>query len=135
VRRVVHEVLHEHPRAQLIEPPEYASWVRLMQQAYLILTDSGGIQEEATALGRPALVLRRVTERPEGIEAGTVALVGTDRANIVREAGRLLTDPAAYQAMAQAHNPFGDGRASERIVQALRFYFRKSDSRPEEFAG
>ena len=135
VRRVVHEILHEHPRAHLIEPPEYAAWVRLMQQAYLILTDSGGIQEEATALGRPALVLRRVTERPEGIEAGTVALVGTDRSNIVREAGRLLTDPAAYQAMAQAHNPFGDGRASERIVQALRFYFRRSDSRPEEFAG
>jgi len=135
VRRVVHEILHEHPRAHLIEPPEYAAWVRLMQQAYLILTDSGGIQEEATALGRPALVLRRVTERPEGIEAGTVALVGTDRSNIVREAGRLLTDPAAYQAMAQAHNPFGDGRASERIVQALRFYFRRSDNRPEEFAG
>src|SRR2546421_3668228 len=94
-----------------------------------------GIRDEATALGRPALVLRRVTERPEGIEAGTVALVGTDRSNIVREAGRLLTNPAAYQAMAQAHNPFGDGRASERIVQALRFYFRRSDNRPEEFAG
>ena len=135
VRRIVHDVLHEHPRAHLIEPPEYPVWVRLMQQATLILTDSGGIQEEATALGRPALVLRWVTERPEGVEAGTMSLVGTDRIAIVREATRLLTDPAAYQAMARAHNPFGDGRASERIVQALRFYFTRSADRPEEFAG
>ena len=135
VRRVVHEILHEHPRAYLIEPPEYAAWVGLMQRAYLILTDSGGIQEEATALGRPVLVLRRVTERPEGVEAGTMALVGTDRPAIVREAARLLTDSAAYQAMAHARNPFGDGHASERILQALRFYFKKCEHRPEEFAG
>jgi len=80
-------------------------------------------------------VLREVTERPEGVEAGTMSLVGTDRIAIVREAARLLTDPAAYQAMARAHNPFGDGRASERIVQALRFYFTRSADRPEEFAG
>lgn len=135
VRRVVHEILHEHPRAYLIDPPEYAAWVGLMQRAYLILTDSGGIQEEATALGRPVLVLRRVTERPEGIEAGTMALVGTDRTAIVREAARLLTDAVAHQAMARARNPFGDGRASERIVQALRFYFKRTEHRPEEFEG
>lgn len=135
VRRIVHEALHEHPRAHLVDPPAYGPWVQLMQQAYLILTDSGGIQEEATALGRPVLVLRRVTERPEGVEAGTMRLVGTNGAQIVREASRLLTDAAAHGAMAHAHNPFGDGRAAERIVQVLRFYFRSSDARPEEFAG
>jgi len=135
VRRVVRDVLHGHPRAHLIEPPDYGPWVRLMQRAYLILTDSGGIQEEATALGRPALVLRQVTERPEGVAAGTLRLVGTDRRRIVEEAARLLTDPAAYEAMAQAHNPYGDGRAAERIVQALRYYFGSSPTPPLEFSG
>lgn len=135
VRRVVKDVLHGHPRAHLIEPPDYGPWVQLEKQAYIILTDSGGIQEEATALGRPALVLRRVTERPEGVAAGTLKLVGTDRRRIVDEAGLLLTDPAAYRAMAQAHNPYGDGRAAERIVQALRYHFGRSPHPPEEFAG
>jgi UDP-N-acetylglucosamine 2-epimerase (non-hydrolysing) len=135
VRRVVAEVLHGHPRAHLIEPPEYGPWVQLMKQAYLILTDSGGIQEEATALGRPALVLRQVTERPEGVEAGTLRLVGTDRRRIVDEASRLLKDSRAYGAMAQARNPYGDGHAAERIVQALRFYFKRTDTPPAEFAG
>jgi UDP-N-acetylglucosamine 2-epimerase (non-hydrolysing) len=135
VRRVVKDVLQGHPRAHLIEPPDYGPWVQLEKQAYLILTDSGGIQEEATALGRPALVLRRVTERPEGVAAGTLKLVGTDRRRIVDEAGLLLTDPAAYRAMARAHNPYGDGRAAERIVQALRYHFGRSPHPPEEFAG
>jgi len=135
VRRVVAEVLHGHGRAHLIEPPEYGPWVQLMKQAYLILTDSGGIQEEATALGRPALVLRQVTERPEGVEAGTLRLVGTNRGRIVDEASRLLTDASAYGVMAQARNPYGDGRASERIVQALRFYFKRTNSAPDEFTG
>ena len=135
VRRVVRDVLHGHPRAHLIEPPDYGPWVQLMRRAHLILTDSGGIQEEATALGRPALVLRTVTERPEGVAAGTLRLVGTDRRRIVEEASRLLTDAAAYAAMAQAHNPYGDGRAAERIIQALRFYFGRSAAPPEEFAG
>lgn len=133
VRRTVADVLRGHPRAHLIEPPDYGPWVQLERQAYLILTDSGGIQEEATALGRPALVLRRKTERPEGVDAGTLRLVGTDRARIVGEASRLLTDPAAYRAMAQARNPFGDGRAAERIVQALRYYFKRSPRPPDEF--
>lgn len=133
VRRTVADVLRGHPRAHLIEPPDYGPWVQLERQAYLILTDSGGIQEEATALGRPALVLRRKTERPEGVDAGTLKLVGTDRARIVGEASRLLTDPAAYRAMAQARNPFGDGRAAERIVQALRYYFKRSPQPPDEF--
>ena len=135
VRRVVNDVLRSHPRAHLIEPPDYGPWVQLMQRAYLILTDSGGIQEEATALGRPALVLRRVTERPEGVAAGTLKLVGTDRRRIVDEAGLLLTDATAYRAMARAHNPYGDGRAAERIVQALRYHFGRIPQPPEEFAG
>jgi UDP-N-acetylglucosamine 2-epimerase (non-hydrolysing) len=135
VRRMVHEILHGQARAHLIEPPAYGPWVMLMKQAYLILTDSGGIQEEATALGRPTLVLRRVTERPEGIEAGVLRLVGTDRTRIVEEASRLLTDPAAYQAMATARNPFGDGRASHRIVEALRYYGGRRSRPPEEFSG
>ncbi|MGH2349662.1 MAG: non-hydrolyzing UDP-N-acetylglucosamine 2-epimerase [bacterium] len=135
VRRAVDDVLHAHPRTHLIDPPDYAPWVRLMAQADVILTDSGGLQEEAPALGTPVLVLRRTTERPEGIAAGTVRLVGTDRARIVEETRRLLTDPAAYEAMARARSPYGDGRASERIVQALRWYFKRSSSRPEEFAG
>ncbi len=133
VRRVVWEVLGRHPRAHLIEPPTYGPFVRLMEHAYIILTDSGGIQEEAPALGRPVLVLRQTTERPEGIEAGTLRLVGTDRARIVDEASRLLTDPAAYRRMAQARNPFGDGHAAERIVQALRYYYGRSTMRPGEF--
>jgi UDP-N-acetylglucosamine 2-epimerase (non-hydrolysing) len=135
VRGSVDDALRAHPRAHLIEPPPYASWIHLMQQAYLILTDSGGIQEEATALGRPVLVLRRVTERPEGIEAGAMTLVGTDRSKILREATRLLTEARAYQAMTRVRNPFGDGRAAERILQALRFHYQRSAQRPEEFAG
>jgi len=135
VRRVVDEVLRAHPRTHLIEPPDYAPWVRLMARADVILTDSGGLQEEAPALGTPVLVLRRTTERPEGVAAGTVRLVGTDRARIVEETRRLLIDPSAYEAMARAASPYGDGRASERIVQALRWYFKRSPRRPDEFAG
>ncbi|MGH2454522.1 MAG: non-hydrolyzing UDP-N-acetylglucosamine 2-epimerase [bacterium] len=134
VRRVVSSVLADHPRAHLIEPPEYAPWVQLMRQATLILTDSGGIQEEAPALGKPVLVLRRVTERPEGVEAGTALLVGTDRERIAAEASRLLTDPARYAAMAQSRNPYGDGRAAERIVEALRMFFGRRPGPPEEYA-
>jgi UDP-N-acetylglucosamine 2-epimerase (non-hydrolysing) len=91
----------------------------LMQRAYLVLTDSGGIQEEATSLGKPTLVLREVTERPEGVEAGVLKLVGASAQRILSEAGRLLEDESAYQAMARAANPFGDGHAAERIVKAL----------------
>jgi len=134
VRRTVEDVLAGHPRAHLIEPPDYAPWVHLMQRAHLILTDSGGIQEEAPALGKPVLVLRRVTERPEGVEAGTARLVGTDRARIVEEAARLLSDPSAYEAMARTRNPYGDGRAAERIVAALRYYFGRGAEPPAEFA-
>ena len=91
-----------------------------MERSYLVLTDSGGIQEEAPALGKPVLVMRDTTERPEGIEAGTLKLVGTDEERIYRECCRLLTDRSAYEAMSRAVNPYGDGHASERIVSILR---------------
>ena len=135
VRRVVDDVLRGHRRAHLIEPPDYGPWVQLERRATLILTDSGGIQEEATALGIPTLVLRHVTERPEGIAAGVLTLVGTDRARIVAEATRLLTDPAAYRSAAGARNPYGDGRAAERIVHGLRYYFGRAAAPPDEFQG
>jgi UDP-N-acetylglucosamine 2-epimerase (non-hydrolysing) len=134
VRRIAEEILAGHPRAHLIEPPDYGPFVRLQSRAYLILTDSGGVQEEAPALGTPVLVLREVTERPEGVAAGTVELVGTNRQRIAERAGRLLADRAAHAAMAQARNPYGDGHAAGRIVGALRHWFGRSSARPEEFA-
>ena len=120
VRAVVQAELQEAPRIHLLEPVEYAAFVHLMARSYLILTDSGGIQEEAPSLGKPVLVLREVTERPEGVEAGVLKVVGTDPARIVAEASRLLTDPMAYREMAQCRNPYGDGHAAERIVAILR---------------
>ncbi|WGE85363.1 non-hydrolyzing UDP-N-acetylglucosamine 2-epimerase [Actinobacillus equuli] len=107
----------------LIEPQDYLPFVYLMDRAYLILTDSGGIQEEAPALGKPVLVMRETTERPEAIKAGTVRLVGTDTRKIIAEVERLLQDENAYQAMAQAHNPYGDGQACQRIVTAIKQTF------------
>jgi len=119
VRRPVMRILGGHPRVHLIEPLRYEQFCHLMAQAHLILTDSGGIQEEAPVLGKPTLVMRETTERPEAIAAGTARLVGTDRGKIVAEAERLLRDEAAYATMAQAGSPFGDGHAAERIVAAL----------------
>ncbi len=121
VRRVILEVLAGRERIHLIEPLAYGPFVRLMQQAHLVLTDSGGIQEEAPALGKPVLVLREATERPEAVAAGTVRLAGTDPERIFHEASRLLRDREAYSAMARAVNPYGDGRAAERIADYLRF--------------
>jgi len=126
-------ILGGHPRAHLVPPLDYASIVRSMQAATLILTDSGGIQEEAPALGRPVLVLRETTERPEGIEAGTARLVGTDPAAILDAASQLLTDREAYTRMAQARNPYGDGHAAERIVAVLRRYLGFAANLPAEF--
>jgi len=107
------------PNVHLLAPLDYAPFVRLMDRSRFIVTDSGGIQEEAPALGKPVLVLRSTTERPEGVEAGTVALVGTQCDSIVNAVEKLLTDPAAYDAMSRAHNPYGDGTAAKRIVAAL----------------
>ena len=119
VRGPAHRLLGNLPNVSLIEPLDYLPMVHLMKRAYLVVTDSGGLQEEAPALGTPVLVLREVTERPEAIEAGTARLVGTDPATILSETRRLLDDPAARQAMAHAANPYGDGHAAERIVKAL----------------
>jgi UDP-N-acetylglucosamine 2-epimerase (non-hydrolysing) len=119
----VHDVfaarLADHPRVILIEPQEYTDFVGLLSLAYLVLTDSGGVQEEAPTFGKPVLVLRDTTERPEGVEAGTARLVGADRAKIVEETFRLLDDDECYSTMSRSHNPFGDGRASERIAKVL----------------
>jgi UDP-N-acetylglucosamine 2-epimerase (non-hydrolysing) len=103
----------------LIEPLPYLPFVRLMNAARIILTDSGGIQEEAPSLGKPVLVMRETTERPEAVEAGTVRLVGTDQGEITRWVTQLLTDTGAYQTMSRAHNPYGDGKATGRILQAM----------------
>jgi UDP-N-acetylglucosamine 2-epimerase len=115
----VHRLLGDVPNILLTPPLGYLPLVHLMSRSHLVLTDSGGIQEEAPGLGVPVLVLRDVTERPEAVEAGTVRIVGTDRERIVSEACRLLEDPADYERMARAVNPYGDGRASRRIVAAL----------------
>jgi UDP-N-acetylglucosamine 2-epimerase (non-hydrolysing) len=119
----VHDVLSArlsgHPRVELISPQGYTDFVSLLSLSYLVLTDSGGVQEEAPTLGKPVLVMRETTERPEGVAAGTARLVGADQGRIVSETFRLLDDDDHYSAMSHAHNPFGDGRASERIVRAL----------------
>jgi UDP-N-acetylglucosamine 2-epimerase (non-hydrolysing) len=115
----VHDLLGNVPQITLRPPLDYLPNLQLMKRATLVITDSGGIQEEATGLGIPALVLREVTERPEGVETGALRIVGTDRARIVRETSLLLDDSAEYARMANARNPFGDGHAAERIVDSL----------------
>jgi len=119
VRESLIPILGSSARVRLIEPQEYVPFVKLEQKATLVLTDSGGVQEEAPGLGKPVLVLRETTERPEGVAAGTAKLVGTDTDRIVAEASLLLDDPAAYAAMARAVSPYGDGKASRRIAEAL----------------
>ena len=122
IQEPVYRLLGEEPNIHLLPPVDYLPLVHLMKAATLVLTDSGGIQEEATGLGKPTLVLREKTERPEGVQAGVLKLVGTDTDKIVHEASTLLDDPQAYTAMAHAANPFGDGHAAEKIVKALLEY-------------
>jgi UDP-N-acetylglucosamine 2-epimerase (non-hydrolysing) len=122
VQKTAYGLLDGVEHITLLPPLDYLPLVHLMRRATLVLTDSGGIQEEAPAFGIPVLVLRDVTERPEGVEAGTLKLVGTQSARIVAEAEKLLDDPAAYTAMARASNPFGDGLAAARIVDAILNY-------------
>ena len=119
VLKPVHEILGDVPNIKLIEPLSYPSFVWLMNQAYLIITDSGGVQEEAPSIGKPVLVMRDTTERPEAVDAGTVILVGTDQQKIIDEATVLLTNQEKYKAMSQLHNPYGDGKASKRIVEFI----------------
>ncbi|MBI3766063.1 MAG: UDP-N-acetylglucosamine 2-epimerase (non-hydrolyzing) [Ignavibacteriales bacterium] len=119
VQKTAKEILAGVPRVHLIEPMEYRPFVQLMNRSYLILTDSGGVQEEAPTLGKPVLVLRKTTERPEAIEAGTATLVGTDKQMIIKHAQHLLSDKLAYHEMATKANPYGDGKAAQRIVDIL----------------
>ncbi|MDE2582461.1 MAG: UDP-N-acetylglucosamine 2-epimerase (non-hydrolyzing) [Rhodospirillales bacterium] len=119
VREVAERMLGAHPAIRLIAPLDYLPFIALMRRAHLIITDSGGVQEEAPSLGKPVLVTRDTTERPEAVAAGTVELIGTDADRLVARATRLLDDPAAYRAMSVAHNPYGDGQAAARIVKAL----------------
>ena len=123
VQGPVYDKLRGLDNIHLIPPQGYRSFVSLMADARLILTDSGGVQEEAPSLGKPVLVMRDTTERPEGVDAGTVKLVGANSVNIIAEATTLLSDQQAYNAMAEAKNPYGDGQASQRIVQVLQQYF------------
>lgn len=133
VQEVAGEILAGHDRIHLIQPLDAFDFHNFARQAHLILTDSGGVQEEAPSLGVPVLVLRDTTERPEGIEAGTLKLAGTDEEQVFGMADELLTNSEAYRQMAQAANPYGDGEASQRIVQAILYHFGISENRPEPF--
>lgn len=133
VRQVVAEELGQVPRVHLIDPLEYEPFANLMARCYLVLTDSGGIQEEAPSLGKPVLVLRDTTERPEAVAAGTVKLVGTAHETVYNETRRLLTDKAAYHRMATAVNPYGDGRAAARIVAGVLYHFGRRSQPPAPF--
>ena len=134
VRKVVEAELAGVDRIHLIDPMEYEPFANLMSLSSLVLTDSGGIQEEAPSLGKPVLVLRNTTERPEAVEAGTVRLIGTDKDVVYAETKRLLTDQAAYDAMSNAVNPYGDGKASQRIVQAILHVFAGEGDVPADFS-
>jgi len=133
VREPAQEILGGHPRIQLIEPLDVFEFHNFYPHTYMIMTDSGGLQEEAPSFGVPTLVLRDTTERPEGIEAGTLELVGTDEELVYERAKALLSDSALYNRMSQAANPYGDGRASERIVDAILHHFGKISERPNPF--
>jgi len=135
VREVVREELGGLSKVHLIDPLDYEPFANLMSRAHLILTDSGGVQEEAPALGKPVLVLRDTTERPEAVAAGTVKLIGTDRERVYQEAKLLLTDEEEYGRMAESVNPYGDGKASERIIQAILYHYELVGERPTVFMG
>ena len=132
VRKTVFSILANEKRIHLLDPLPYEPFVEAMSKAYLIITDSGGIQEEGPSLRKPILVFRKVTERPEGIATGGVKLTGLNRENVVSEASRLLNDPVAYQHMIADHNPYGDGHAARRIVQAILHHFNRGP-RPDDF--
>lgn len=133
VREVAHKYLSRHPRIHLIDPLTPDEMHNLMARSYFVMTDSGGLQEEAPALGRPVLVLRRETERPEAIEAGTVLLAGTEEHAVFSYASTLLDDPVSYEKMAKAVNPYGDGYACRRIADAILWWSGKSTIKPEDF--
>jgi UDP-N-acetylglucosamine 2-epimerase (non-hydrolysing) len=129
VRAVTEQLLRKETKVLLLEPLSYVPFIDLMRRASLLLTDSGGVQEEGPSLGKPVLVMRDTTERPEAVAAGVARLVGTDEATIIEQASRLLDDSAEYENMARRVNPYGDGRSSERIVAAMRTWVDKYASR------
>lgn len=133
VRQLADEILGDNKRIHLIEPLDVIDFHNFASRAYLILTDSGGVQEEAPSLGVPVLVLRDTTERPEGIKAGTLKLAGTNENEIYEMANELLSNHSSYHKMAKASNPYGDGQASERIVEAILYYKNVIETRPEDF--
>ncbi len=133
VRETAFKILGNMDRVHLLDPLDADEMHNLMAKSYLILTDSGGLQEEAPSLGKPVLVLRRETERPEAIEFGTLKLVGVDQQDIINMTEQLLEDQGEYNKMANAVNPYGDGEASERIIESLLYYFKEKKERPEEF--
>ena len=133
VREAVMSILGGVPRVHLTDPLEYAPFVNLMNRSYLILTDSGGLQEEAPSLGKPVLVLRDTTERPEAVAAGTVNMVGTDSEVIYSQCKMLLENHDVYDRMANATNPYGDGQACERIINGIRYFFGLNERKPKEF--
>ena len=133
VREVVNQELGGLAKVHLIDPLDYEPFANLMHRAHLILTDSGGVQEEAPALGKPVLVLRDTTERPEAVTAGTVKLIGTDRDRVYAEAKELLTNEAEYHRMSESCNPYGDGEASRRILQAILYHYGLAADRPDVF--
>ena len=135
VQECAHRNLDGLDNVHLIAPLDVEEMHNLMARSFLVMTDSGGLQEEAPALGKPVLVLRKETERPEAVQAGTVKLAGVCRDDIVGMAEELLTDPAAYARMAHAVNPYGDGRACRRIADAVLCHFGRSDRPPEPFEG
>lgn len=133
VQKMAEQVLGKHPRIHLIAPLEVVDFHNLAAKSYLIMTDSGGVQEEAPSLGVPVLVLRDTTERPEGVAAGTLKLVGTQTEKIIKEMTNLIVNEAAHQKMAVANNPYGDGLASERILDSIVYLFNKTADRPQSF--
>ena len=133
VREVVNEELGNLDKVHLTDPLDYEPFANLMSRSTIILTDSGGVQEEAPALGKPVLVLRDTTERPEAVEAGTVKLIGTDSDRVFNESKLLLTDHQEYDRMAKSTNPYGDGKAASRIVSALLYHYGLSDNKPTAF--
>ncbi|MGW9856144.1 UDP-N-acetylglucosamine 2-epimerase (non-hydrolyzing) [Staphylococcus hominis] len=133
VRKLSYTYLENHPSIELIEPLDVVDFHNFANQAYLILTDSGGIQEEAPSLNKPVLVLRDVTERIEGVEAGTLKVIGTEYNNVYQEIRKLLTNKKVYNNMAHAQNPYGDGKASERICESIKYYLGITKEIPKEF--
>ena len=133
VRKLSYAYLEKHPRIELIEPLDVVDFHNFANHAYLIMTDSGGIQEEAPSLNKPVLVLRDVTERPEGVEAGTLKVIGTEYRHVYQEIRKLLMNKQVYNNMAYAQNPYGDGKASERICESIKYYLGLTEEIPKEF--